>query len=902
MRFIDRKSYIRCKKILYGLGLILGLLAISQFGVAAPSAWNPLAIAITATLTFTATGCLLLMLSRIPNRILATDLPPRRKYLHSTDSRTKVLFEEASIGIAEMSKEGRWLRVNRRLCEMVGLSRQELLTRTFADNTHVEDLPACMALLEALREGRVDHGRLDLRYRGAGSHFLWASASVSAVRDRSGDLEYCVVIVQDISALKAAEESLQQRVNLQEYIGKIAETLPGAIYSFRMKPDGTSSMPYASPKLQDVCGISPNEVLHDASAAFARIHAEDLPLVKANIAESARKWHLWQSEFRVSHPERGELWIEGRSVPENESDGSVIWHGFLYDITDRKLQEQRLRQAASVFSSTQEGVVITDASRCILQVNPAFCRISGYVEDEVRGKSMRIMQSGRQDKAFYQNMWEIIAKHGYWQGEIWNRRKSGQVYPEWLTISAVKDVGGAVMNYVGSFSDISRLKESEERLRYLASHDALTGLPNRTVLLERTEQAIGRVRRAGTLGAVLFLDLDRFKNVNDSFGHPAGDELLKQVSQRLLETLRQVDVLARMGGDEFAVLMEGISTPSDAAKLAQALINALSAPFSLNGEKEACVGCSIGISVFPSDADNPDHLIQNADAALYQAKANGRGTYRFFESGLTKIALRRLETEANLRRGLERGEFVLHYQPLVELKTGRIHCAEALVRWMPPGGELVPPGIFIPIAEETGLIVPLGDWVLRTACMQLRTWLDAGYEIELMAVNLSPHQFRRSDIVERIAGSLAATGVAAHYVELEITEGALMEDATEATQKLGKLKELGLRIAIDDFGTGYSSLAYLKRFPIDKLKVDRQFVRDVFDDEADRQITSAIISLARNLKLEVLAEGVETRAQLDFLIKEECGMGQGYLFSRPLPAEEFARLLQRQRAPLVSAA
>lgn len=902
MRFIDRKSYIRCKKILCGLGLILGLLAIAQFGVAPSPAWTPLAITITATLTFTATGCLLLILSRITNRILAADLPPRREHLHSTDSRTKVLFEEASIGIAEMSKEGRWLRVNRRLCDMVGLSRQELLTRSFVDSTHVEDLPACMALLEALREGRVDHGRLDLRYRGAGNHFLWASASVSAVRDRSGDLEYCVVIVQDISALKAAEESLQQRVNLQEYIGKIAETLPGAIYSFRMKPDGTSSMPYASPKLQDVCGISPKEVLHDASAAFARIHAEDLPQVKANIAESARTGHLWQSEFRVSHPERGELWIEGRSVPENELDGSVIWHGFLYDITDRKLQEQRLRQAASVFSSTQEGVVITDASRCILQVNPAFCRISGYVEDEVRGKSMRIMQSGRQDKAFYQNMWEIIAKHGYWQGEIWNRRKSGQVYPEWLTISAVKDVAGAVMNYVGSFSDISRLKESEERLRYLASHDALTGLPNRTVLLERTEQAIGRVRRAGTLGAILFLDLDRFKNVNDSFGHPAGDELLKQVSQRLLETLRQVDVLARMGGDEFAVLMEGISTPSDAAKLAQALINALSAPFSLNGEREACVGCSIGISVFPSDADNPDHLIQNADAALYQAKANGRGTYRFFESGLTKIALRRLETEANLRRGLERGEFVLHYQPLVELKTGRIHGAEALVRWMPPGGELVPPGIFIPIAEETGLIVPLGDWVLRTACMQLRTWLDAGYEIELMAVNLSPHQFRRSDIVERIAGSLAATGVAAHYVELEITEGALMEDATEATQKLGKLKELGLRIAIDDFGTGYSSLAYLKRFPIDKLKVDRQFVRDVFDDEADRQITSAIISLARNLKLEVLAEGVETRAQLDFLIKEECGMGQGYLFSRPLPAEEFARLLQRQRAPLVSAA
>jgi diguanylate cyclase (GGDEF)-like protein len=442
------------------------------------------------------------------------------------------------------------------------------------------------------------------------------------------------------------------------------------------------------------------------------------------------------------------------------------------------------------------------------------------------------------------------------------------------------------------------LKQKESELKYLALHDSLTGLPNRLLLVSRLQQAVDRTRHDGGRGAFLFLDLDHFKNVNESLGHVAGDELLQLVATRLQRRLGDGEVLARMGGDEFVVLLESVREPQAAAQFAQVLIEALKEAFVLAGGQEVYIGTSIGICIFPDDSCSVDQIIRNADAALYQAKGAGRGGFRFYTEALTVAANERVEMESALRRGLERGEFTLHYQPLVTMADCRIVGVEALVRWRPPGGEMIAAARFVPVAEETGLIIPLGEWVLREACAQMKAWLDDGRTLDTMAVNLSPHQFGRPNLHETIGNILAETGLPAHFLELEITEGSLMESGFDVERKLNALKALGVRLAIDDFGTGYSSLAYLKRFPVDKLKVDQSFVRDIPDSRAGMEITAAVVGLGRALNLEVLAEGVETEVQLAHLRELGCDTAQGYLFARPMPAAEINDLLRGSLATL----
>jgi diguanylate cyclase (GGDEF)-like protein len=442
------------------------------------------------------------------------------------------------------------------------------------------------------------------------------------------------------------------------------------------------------------------------------------------------------------------------------------------------------------------------------------------------------------------------------------------------------------------------LRQKETELKYLAQHDSLTGLPNRLLLVSRLEHAVARTRRIGGQGAFLFLDLDHFKNVNDSLGHGAGDELLQLVAERLQGRLRNTDLLARMGGDEFVVLMEQIARPEAAASVALSLIEALKEVFVLAGGHEVYIGTSVGICIFPNDSEAVDQIIRNADAALYQAKGGGRGVFRFYTEALTVAANARVEMESALRRGLQRGEFMLHYQPLVAMADCRIVGVEALVRWSPPGGEMIAAARFIPVAEETGLIIPLGEWVLRAACAQMKLWLDNGIVLDTMAVNLSPHQFGRPNIHDTIGGILAETGLPACYLELEITEGSLMESGSDVERKLNALKALGVRLAIDDFGTGYSSLAYLKRFPVDKLKVDQSFVRDIPDNRTGMEITAAVVGLGRALNLEVLAEGVETEIQLAHLRQLGCDTAQGYLLARPMPASDIVDLVSGSVASL----
>lgn len=547
---------------------------------------------------------------------------------------------------------------------------------------------------------------------------------------------------------------------------------------------------------------------------------------------------------------------------------------------------ESLKQAAAVFESTREGVVITDLQPRIVAINRAYAEITGYSEEQVLGKNPRIIKSGRHDKLFYQAMWASLTKAGYWRGEVWNRRRSGDIYPQWLTISTVFNDRNEPCNYVGVFTDITQIKQSEARLAHLAHYDALTGLPNRLLVQSRLHHAIERTLRHGNQIAALYLDLDRFKNVNDSLGHPIGDELLVMLALRLKKRLREEDTLARLGGDEFLVVLEDIKDSNEPAMVAQTLIDLLATPFSLPSGHEIFINTSIGISLFPTDANSVTELIQHADMAMYLAKQEGRNTYRYHTDALSIAANERLVLETQLRQALSAGEFVLHYQPLIDARKGQVMGVEALVRWQPPDKAMVSPGKFIPIAEETGLIVPLGEWVLRTACAQGRAWMDADFPPLVMAVNLSVRQFQSENLVELIRQVLEETKLPAACLELELTESMFMEHAEQSIEILKTLKSLGVRLSIDDFGTGYSSLTYLKRFPIDKLKIDQSFVHGLAYDPNDREIAATIIAMARNLKLDVLAEGVESEQQLDILNQHGCDYYQGYLFHRPVPAQE----------------
>ncbi|MEN6585950.1 MAG: EAL domain-containing protein [Sulfuricella sp.] len=555
------------------------------------------------------------------------------------------------------------------------------------------------------------------------------------------------------------------------------------------------------------------------------------------------------------------------------------------------ISSQNLRLAEKVFENTFDGIMITGPRNVIESVNPAFTVITGFQARDVIGKTPTILASGRHDTEFYRAMWAEIGAKGYWQGEVWNRRKNGEIYPEWLAINVIRDSAGKVSNYVAIFSDITERKAAESHVRHLAHHDALTDLPNRILFVERLNHAIVHAHRVEQKVAVMFLDLDRFKRINDTLGHTMGDRLLQTVGQRLAACMREDDTVARMGGDEFTVLIENVIDPGSLPTLAQKIIAELSRPVVLDGH-ELVVTTSIGISVYPDDSDQADALVKHADAAMYLAKEKGRNNFQFFTSEMNAHAFERMTMETWLRKALERQEFALHYQPQVDIGSHRIVGMEALLRWNQPDVGMIPPAQFIPVAEDTGLIVPIGEWVLLEACTQNQAWQDEGLPPLRVAVNMSGRQFRQKNLVEVISSILTKTGLKAEYLELEITESIAMVNADETVTKLHALKAMGIRISMDDFGTGHSSLSYLKQFPIDTLKIDKSFVQDLTRDSTDNTIAAAIATMARGLKMKIITEGVETEEQLTCLKGMQQGDVQGYYFSHPLPPDEFAALLR----------
>ncbi|MBU1690076.1 MAG: EAL domain-containing protein [Gammaproteobacteria bacterium] len=643
---------------------------------------------------------------------------------------------------------------------------------------------------------------------------------------------------------------------------------------------------------QSSCGIS---AATGKTVIVEDIHTHPSWAACADLAERADLRACWSIPFKDGAGQVlgtfGIYYRQPRSPDAVELDLINEFARIAGLAVERSRADAALRQAAAVLESVGEGVMVTDLQSLIVSVNSAFTTITGYTEAEVLGRSPGLLRSGREDQAFYRAMWNSIKDTGAWQGEIWNRRKNGELFAQLLTISTVYGSDGLPGNYVAVMTDLSQLKDSEARFEHLAHYDPLTALPNRQLLQSRLQHALATAELHKQRLAVLYIDLDRFKNINDSLGHPVGDELLEALARRMEELLRGEGILGRLGGDEFLLIMEDLHRPEEAAVVAKDLIGLLDQPFHLPSGHEVFIGASIGISLFPEDGASCTKLVQHADVAVYQAKESGRNTYAFYTPSLTVIANEKLDLEARLRHALTQGEFLLHYQPQLDIQSGGLIGCEALVRWNNPQKGLISPARFIPLAEETGLIVPLGEWVLREACSQARAWLDAGMPHLSMAVNLSARQLQQPDIVARVAAILEETGLPAETLKLELTESMIMGHGEEVVVLLQDLKALGIRLSIDDFGTGYSSLAYLKRFPIDEIKIDQGFVHDIPNDSNDNQIAIAIIGMAHGLSLKVMAEGVETEAQRDFLAQHGCDAFQGYLFSRPLPAEEYTRFL-----------
>ena len=647
--------------------------------------------------------------------------------------------------------------------------------------------------------------------------------------------------------------------------------------------------------------------LMDINQAYAGI-------IGRTIAEtrSLRYWDITPEKYRSREEEQLEIlqatgrygpyekeYIhkEGHLVPVvltglliEQDEEPFIW-SVVEDITIRKKTEQKLQLAGKAMESSLEGIVITDADEKIAEINSAYCTISGYSRDEIIGRTPRHMQSGYHTPEFYREMWESINNEGEWQGEIWDRRKDGEVFAKWLSISSLKDSDQKITHYVGVFSDITLIKQTEEELRQLAHYDPLTGLANRTLFTTLLEKAIVSAVRQQDVFAVIFLDLDRFKQVNDTLGHQAGDELLILVARRLEQCVRNADTVARLGGDEFTLILNEYSGEFNPEIICQRVLESLEQPIVIE-EQPVFISASLGIAVYPRDGMTIQELTKNADTAMYQAKEKGKNRYQFYDESMNARAMERLETENKLRRAIEKGHLFLYYQPKLDIQQGRVSGCEALIRWIDPEEGIIPPDLFIPVAEETDLIRIIGRFVTREACRQARIWSDTTPELLPVSINLSANEFSDVNLLAEIESVLEETGLDPGHLEIELTETTVMDRSDEKNMAiLNQIQALGVKLSIDDFGTGYSSLSYLKNLPFNAIKIDRSFIRDITRDRSGEAIIRAILSMAHNLNLEVIAEGVETREQLEFLRALKGEKIQGYFYSKPLPPLEVEKKL-----------
>ncbi len=760
----------------------------------------------------------------------------------------------------------------------------------FLERVHPEDRAMVEAAVAAARERGLPYDVVHRVVRADTGEERLVRERGEVELGEGGQLVRMVGTVQDVTESERAEQELRaQRFWL--------ETLVDAMPAFVCLKDGGGRWLVANRWVVERLNLRREEYEGRMDTELAELRPD---LCEYLLDAMDRDEAAWSAGSLVVQEEEvplggGTRPVEMTRVPLFKADGSrkgLVLVG--RDLTEHRETERNLWLASQVFESSIEGILVTDAQGHVVRVNQAFSDITGYSHSDIIGQNPSLLKSGCHDEMFYQNLWRELLQTGKWEGEIWNRRKSGEIFPEWLAINVLRDGAGLITNYVAVFTDLSEKKAAEQRIEQLAYYDALTDLPNRSMLMGRLEQAIVQAQRSKRLVALLYIDLDRFKNINDTLGHPVGDRLLRLSAERLAAATREYDMVARLGGDEFVIMLTELDSERRAGQVAEQVLKEMAEPFELDGH-EIFVTSSIGVALWPVDAPDKDELIRNADTAMHHAKEDGRNAIQFYRREMNATALERLVMESSLRRALERSEFMLLYQPQVCIESGIVVGVEALIRWRHPELGLVSPAQFVPMLEETGLMVSVGAWVLRTACAQQVAWCRAGLPPLRMAVNISPQQLDLGVFVHNVSQIIQETGIRPEMLEFELTEGSLMKSPEASALFMAELKAMGIRLSVDDFGTGYSSLGYLKRFPVDTLKIDQSFIRDVTIDPDDAAIASTVIAMGHSLGHRVIAEGVETEAQLAFLRRHGCDEIQGYLFSRPLPATELSELLQEGR-------
>ena len=848
--------------------------------------------------------------------------------LVSSERHFRAYFEQALIGMASTSSEKGWLEVNDALCSMLGYSHEELVRMNWAELTHPDDLDENLKLYDRLICGEIDSYTIENRFIRKDGEAIYVRRAPQAVRKADGSIDYIVAIVEDITERRRAENNEHLRNHVLELLTQgrsLTEILEAVVQGVEAENTGMlcSVLLLDSEGKHLTMGVAPSlpafynaaidgaEIGPEAgscgTAAYTgeRVVVEDIrshPYWKnyRHLAEQAGLVSCWSEPIYGSTQKvLGSFAIYHRKpgIPSKADIALISSCAKLVGVSiERKRTEDELQLASMVYNNSSEAMMITDERNRIIAINPAFTEVTGYTLDEVSGRNPGLLKSGKHDADFYRNLWNDVKTRGIWHGQIWNRRKSGETYPEWLTINTIYNPDGSVHRHVALFSDITDKVRTDELIWRQANFDLLTDLPNRRMCHDRLEQEIKKAHRGNSRLALLFIDLDRFKEVNDTLGHQLGDRLLIEAAHRIVSCVRESDTVARLGGDEFTVVLSELPDSTHVEKIAQQILEKLSAPFML-GTDNAYVSASIGITFYPDDALDVEQLLRNADQAMYLAKNAGRNRLAYFTNSLQDRAQQRLKMLNDLRGALTSSQFRLYFQPVVDLVTGKIIKAEALLRWVHPVRGMVSPMDFIPLAEESGLIIEIGDWVFREAARWISRWLAHVPGDFQISVNASPVQFQSDDSsIDRWLTHLRELGLSGKHIVIEITEGLLLNADASITNKLLKFRDAGIEVAIDDFGTGYSSLSYLKRLDIDYLKIDKSFVHDIASDASDMTLSEAIVMMAHKLGLKVIAEGVETQAQKDSLLAAGCDYAQGYLFSRPVPPEEFELLLKKGEA------